>query len=62
MKAYKIIDLVNYTVNKIVPKQYQELEKIAILTKIKTILEITNKDLTQEQALEIIYKELGVKI
>ena len=61
MKAYEIINLINYTVNKIVPKKYQEIEKIVILTKIKEISRLTKKNLNQQQVLEITYKQLGVE-
>ena len=63
MKTFEMIELINYTVNKIVHnKKYQELEKTVIIAKIEAITKHNKKNLNQEQILQVIYKELGVKI
>lgn len=62
MKTYQLINLVNEQVKAIVPEKFQELEKEAIIAKIITITTTTKKNLTQAQALQVIYKQLGVRI
>lgn len=60
LKTFEIINLVDYTISKIVPKQYQELEKAMILARLKEVSKRTKRNLTREQVLEISYKQLGV--
>lgn len=60
LKTYETLNLVNYAINRIVPKQYRELERTLILAKLKEITKLTKSNLTQQQVLEIAYKHLGV--
>lgn len=62
LKTFELINLVNYTVKAIVPEKFQELEKTAIIAKLVKITTAKKKNLNQEQALQVIYKELGVSI
>lgn len=68
MRTDKLLNLVHEQVNKIITKdienfkEFREIEKTAIIAKLITITTTTKRNLNQEQALQVIYKQLGVSI
>lgn len=64
LKTHELVELINYTVNRAIPKEFQEfreLEKAVITARLNVITATNKKNPTKEQVLEIVYKELGVQ-